>query len=101
MSKEPLDISPFALDSTYQVDLNECESELEIRNERIASNIAEKYNLVYRQGDGIATKTSELSDGLIAARKEIEEWMPVGKIRWFSEPANVYYFTFNSWGERI
>ena len=97
----PYDGVTFPFDPNYQVNLKECDTELEIRNERIAAHVAQKYNLVYRQGDGITTKFPELTLELRLARKEISKWMSVGKIRWFDDPANVYYFTFNSWEERI
>ena len=97
----PYDGVTFPFDPAYQVDLKECDSELEIRNERIAAHVAQKYNLVYRQGDGISTKTSELTDELKSAHEEMSIYMPVGKIRWFGEPICVYFFTFDSTTDSI
>ena len=96
MNKELDELEVLMFNSAYQVDLKECSSDLEIRNERIAAYIAQKYNLIYRQGDGISVKTSESIDELKSAREEIAIYMPVGEIHLFGETISVYFFTFDS-----
>lgn len=86
----------FPFDPAYQVKLEDCESPFELRNERIAAHIAQKYNLIYRQGDGISTKTTELTDDLRAAHHEASLYMHVGTIHRLGSPFYMYYFTFDS-----
>lgn len=91
----------FPFDPDYQVDLKDCENPIEEYNECIAAMVAQKYNLVYHQGEAISTRTLELSEELTKAREEIGKYMPVGKIRRWGPPANEYYFVFNSLGVEL
>lgn len=97
----PFDGVTFLFDPAYQVNLKECASDLEIRNERIAAHVAQKYNLIYHQGEAISLLGPEITEELRQARTEIGEWMPVGKIQWFAEPANEHFFIFKSWEKKV
>ena len=98
--KMPWDGVTFPYKPEYEVDKTLCSTTLEERNERIAAFIAQKYDLVYRQGDAITTKTSEQLREIELAHEEIGKYMPVHKIRWAGPDEKVYYFVFNSWEDK-
>ena len=82
---------------SYQVNIEECESDSEIRNEQIASQIAQKYNLIYHQSDAVCTKSDDQLEDLEKARTELSKYMKVDIIRWSGGVDNRYFFVFNSW----
>jgi hypothetical protein len=82
---------------SYQVNIQECKSDSEIHNEQIASQIAQKYNLIYHQGDAVCTKTDNQLEDLKKARTELSRHMKVGVILWSGGVDNRYFFVFNSW----
>jgi len=94
--EDPFKDVHFPYNLAYQVKYDECDNQLEMRNEHIAALVAQKYDLIYRQADGISTKSSELTNELIMAHDEIGKYMPVGEIGKIGEPFNVYYFIFDS-----
>lgn len=87
----------FPFDPDYQVDLKDCENPIEEFRETIASKVAQKYNLIYHQGDAICTKTNEQLEDLKKAKKEIGKYMKVNIIRWSGGVDKRYFFVFNSW----
>ena len=67
------------------------------RCERIASDIARKYNLIYYQGDSITTHPGESDEDLKKAHVEVEKYMDVGKI---IHNAEIYFFVFDSFSPK-
>ena len=93
----PWIVKPFPDNLDYRVDVTLCETSLEAYNERMAAYVAQKYNLVYRQGDGITTKNIEQVKDLETSHDELSKYMRVSKIDYQQEPVSMYYFVFDSW----
>lgn len=86
----------FPFDPEYQVNKTECANIGEEYREGIAAKVAQKYDLIYHQGEAICAKTVEQLDDLKKAREEIGKYMKVKPIRWSGSGDDRYFFVYNS-----
>lgn len=98
--KDPFQGVCFPYDPAYNINYDECETDIEKQCERIASMVAQKYNLIYRQGDSIRTHSGDTNDNIQKAHEEIGKYMNVRKIHYMGSPDFFYFFVFDSFSPK-